>query len=109
MLDYFACNHSILKYLGYILLLELGMINLKIKAIFETMIMKKLVLIMLLLPLSVFASDEINPNSYPDQCEHIKDSVEKKECFNIVKNEEAEQNFENFEENNQTDVYPGDF
>ncbi len=62
--------------------------------------MKKLVLIMALFSFNAFAADEVNPNSYANNnCERIKDPAERKDCFNIEKKNEAEQNFRNFEEN----------
>ncbi|MCW8410184.1 hypothetical protein OQJ13_14485 [Legionella sp. PATHC035] len=62
--------------------------------------MKKLVLIMALFSFNAFAADEVNPNSYANNnCERIKDPAERKDCFNIEKKNEAEENFRNFEEN----------
>ena len=65
--------------------------------------MKKIVLVLALLPLSLYANDEVNVNSYAkNNCEQITDPVEKKECFNIAKKNEARENYKNFEENNHT-------
>lgn len=64
--------------------------------------MKKLVLIMALFSFNAFAADEVNPNSNSyanNNCERIKDPAERKDCFNIEKKNEAEENFRNFEEN----------
>ncbi|KTD56317.1 hypothetical protein Lsan_3005 [Legionella santicrucis] len=84
----------------YILLSELGMIRLPEK---HGAIMKKLVLLFIvLLPFNVFASDEVNPNSYfNNNCENLKDPEERKDCLNVEKRNEAEQNFRNFEQDNQ--------
>ncbi len=61
--------------------------------------MKKLVLIMALFSVNAFAA-EVNPNSsLNNNCESLKDPAEKKDCFNIAKKNEAEENFRNFEEN----------
>ncbi|KTD10641.1 hypothetical protein Lgra_1607 [Legionella gratiana] len=73
--------------------------------------MKKIVLLLfiVLLPLNVFASDEVNPNSsFNNDCENLKDPDERKDCLNIEKRNEAEQNFRNFEQDNQT-PYQQDF
>ncbi|WP_115707214.1 hypothetical protein [Legionella sainthelensi] len=72
--------------------------------------MKKLVLLFIVLfPFNVFANDEVNPNSYfNNNCENLKDPDERKDCLNIEKRNEAEQNFRNFEQDNQM-PYQQDF
>ncbi len=71
--------------------------------------MKKLILIMALLPLNAFATDAVNPDSYANNnCDNIQDPAERKDCFNIEKKNEAEENFRNFQENNP-DPYQEDF
>ncbi|MCE0723253.1 hypothetical protein LWH96_08470 [Legionella sp. 9fVS26] len=71
--------------------------------------MKKLVVIMALLSLNAFAVDPVNPNLYANNnCESIHDPAEKKDCFNIEKKNEAEENFRNFQENNP-DPYQEEF
>ncbi|KTD73718.1 hypothetical protein Ltuc_1565 [Legionella tucsonensis] len=83
-----------------ILLFELGMIAIVNRINNESM-MKKLIFIMALLPLNTFAIDPVNPNLYANNdCESIQDPAEKKDCFNIEKKNEAEENFRNFQENN---------
>ncbi|ARB91810.1 hypothetical protein A6J40_06260 [Legionella longbeachae] len=73
-------------------------------------IMKKLVLLFIvLLPFNVLANDEVNPNSYfNNNCENLKDPDERKDCLNIEKGNQAEQNFRNFEQDNQM-PYQQDF
>ncbi|KTC89866.1 hypothetical protein OQJ15_02460 [Fluoribacter dumoffii] len=62
--------------------------------------MKKLVLIMCLLSLNAFADNEVNPNSYANNnCGSLKDPAEKKDCFDIEKRNEAEENFREFQQN----------
>ncbi|WP_273200135.1 MULTISPECIES: hypothetical protein [Legionella] len=71
--------------------------------------MKKLVLIMALFSLNAFAADEVNPNSYANNnCERIKDPAERKDCLDIEKNNQAQENFRNFEENSP-ESYQGTF
>ncbi|MGL5742953.1 MAG: hypothetical protein ACRCXC_10675 [Legionella sp.] len=82
----------------YILSIELGMIGLKIKR--REFIMKKLGLLIALLPLSVFAGEKVNPNSYlNNNCQSITDPEERKDCLSIAARNEAQENFKNFEEN----------
>jgi hypothetical protein len=84
------------------------MINPPTKINTESM-MKKLVLILALFSLNVFASDEINPNSYANNdCNKIANLAERKDCLNIEKKNEAEENFKNFEENTPSS-YQGNF
>lgn len=66
--------------------------------------MKKLIFIMFLLPLTVFAEETANPNVYASNsnCSNLIDPTERKECLIIEKKSEATQNFKNFQENNQS-------
>jgi hypothetical protein len=65
--------------------------------------MKKIVLIVALLPLTVFARDGINSNANSlinNKCENVTDPVERKDCLIIAKKNEAEEHYKNFQENN---------
>ncbi len=66
--------------------------------------MKKLILILALLPLHVFADEAVNPNVFAsnNNCSNLLDPVERRDCLNIEKKTEAKQNFKNFQENNQS-------
>ncbi|PWY56485.1 hypothetical protein DGG96_02285 [Legionella qingyii] len=68
--------------------------------------MKKLVFIMALCSLNAFAVNSVNPNN--NNCDSIQDPAERKDCFNIEKKNEAEENFKNFQEN-LPDSYQDDF
>lgn len=57
--------------------------------------------IVLLFPLSVFADTTLTPYSI-DQCNTMSDPEEKSECLDDIKDNEAQQNFNNFEENNES-------
>ncbi|STY28854.1 Uncharacterised protein [Legionella wadsworthii] len=62
--------------------------------------MKKIILLFALVPISAFAINPVNPNLYANNdCQKIQDPAEKKDCYNIVKKNEAEENFRNFQEN----------
>ncbi len=73
--------------------------------------MKKLILIIVLLPLQVFAEDVTNPNvlaSNNSNCSSLLNPGERKDCLNTEKKREAKQNFKNFQENMQS-AYKEDF
>ncbi|QMT59846.1 hypothetical protein [Legionella sp. PC997] len=59
--------------------------------------MKKLVLILALCSLNAFAVNAVNPNN--STCDDIQDPAERKDCYNIEKKDEAEENFRNFQAN----------
>jgi hypothetical protein len=63
--------------------------------------MKKIILILALFPLCVFAAnDGMNSRTYTsDSCANTTDPALKRECLDAEKNKEAARNFENFEEN----------
>ena len=62
--------------------------------------MKKIILLAAtLLPLTVFANNGVNFNSN-NNCDNISDPEERKNCLIIVKKNEAEENYRNFQENN---------
>lgn len=56
--------------------------------------MKKLIFILILMPLYVFAS---NTN-----CNELTDATAKKECLSLEKQKEARDNFKNFGKNSQS-------
>jgi len=64
--------------------------------------MKKIIFILALLPLNLFAADEANPNTYAmnNKCANATDPVERKECLTIEKKSEAQEHYKNFQENN---------
>lgn len=68
--------------------------------------MKKLILIMALLPLNVFA-EEAHPDvlASNDNCSNLLSAVERNDCLNTAKKKEAKQNFKNFQESKQL-AYP---
>jgi len=72
--------------------------------------MKKIILIVALLPLNVFASDGANSNSYAinKNCDTITDPAARKDCLLNEKKNEAEEHYKNFQENNH-DQYPQNF
>ena len=57
---------------------------------------------MALIPLHVFASDDVSTESYSTQmsCQNTTDTAEKKDCLAIEKKNEAQENFKNFQDNN---------
>lgn len=69
--------------------------------------MKKIILLIALLPFNVFASEKTtaqNPNTYAmnNKCENLTDPVERKDCLIIEKKSEARENYKNFQENNHS-------
>jgi hypothetical protein len=65
--------------------------------------MKKIILLAALLPLSVFANEGGNLNTYSlstNNCENVTDAQERKDCLVIAKKNEARENYKNFQENN---------
>lgn len=66
--------------------------------------MKKLILIMALLPLQSFAEKTVHPDVFASNsnCSSLLDPTERRDCLNIEKKSEAKQNFNNFQENKQT-------
>lgn len=70
--------------------------------------MKKLVLILALIPLLGFAEDKVPPKSlkiFNKQCENMKDPAQrKKHCLTEEKQKEAAENFRNFQENNRIET-----
>lgn len=66
--------------------------------------MKKLILIMALIPLHGFAEQTVHPDVFAknnNNCSNLLDAKERRDCLNIEKRSEAKQNFKNFQENNQ--------
>ncbi|RUR06455.1 hypothetical protein [Legionella sp. km772] len=65
--------------------------------------MKKLILMIALLPFQGFAEQTIHPDIFAsnNNCSKLLDPTERRDCLNLEKKSEAKQNFKNFQENNQ--------
>jgi hypothetical protein len=71
--------------------------------------MKKIILILLFVPLTGFSNDQTEVKTAPTLSQECRRNTntkeESKDCLAIEKNKEAQQNFRNFQENNHNQQF----